>query len=114
MERCLKHVSVPTLCWAEIRSQAGLRHLDLGDNLTDQEYGRIIAVSVKRMYCCILQEAALIFIGGTFLPVKNKPSPWVMEKNLVFVGVKRMSYIRLKRWASDWPQLIWCGSLQCH
>lgn len=50
MERYLKHVSVPTLCWTEIRSQAGLRHLDLSDNLTDQEYDRIIEVRVASAY----------------------------------------------------------------
>jgi len=48
MERYLKDVPVLTLCWAEIRSRAGLRHLDVSDILTDQEYDRIIEACVRR------------------------------------------------------------------
>lgn len=64
MERYLKHVSVPTLCWAEIRSQAGLRHLDLSDNLADQEYDRVIEVSLSHARVLFFRRSAVYYWYG--------------------------------------------------
>lgn len=114
MERYLKRVSVPTLCWAEIRSQAGLRHLDVSDTLTDQEYDRIIEVRRIRSFMIrsfawvgrAPRSAARSFVEPSLrrIGLESRP-PSSPVKNMAFVCF--WSDLRLtrcvERLASCWP-----------